>query len=143
MNIERLVKFTAVTVGLLCFVGVARGQTAPPWNENRVSWGAPTACQSGLPITSCPISGYILERGSSVNGTFTLLATTAANVTNYTHFISVAGVNCYRAIATALPPLVNSPPSPVACRTNTPPDGPSSPTGLSVTTITITVTTAP
>jgi hypothetical protein len=85
MNIERLVKFTAVTVGLLCFVGVARGQTAPPWNENRITWGAPTHCASGRPVSECPVSGYLLERSTTPTGTFTPLASLPATVLAYAH----------------------------------------------------------
>jgi hypothetical protein len=93
------------------------------WNENRLSWESPTTCQSGQPIGACPISNYRVERAASATGAFAALGT--SQTTTYTHLSAAAGTNCYRVIAVAV--TGESPPSNVACKTNTQPAGPPNP----------------
>lgn len=120
----------ALTIAAFCIAGIAQAQTAPPWDSNTIRWVAPTACSNGRPIAECPVSGYIVERSPTSSGPFANLASVAANVVTYTHTGAAAGVNCYRTIVTAAPPLANALPSNIACRTNAPPVSPNPATDL-------------
>lgn len=124
-----------VLFALVC-VGVFRdagAQTSPAWNENRITATPPTTCQNGRPVAECPVSGYTFQRAATATGAFSVIQQQPPTVPNYTDFVTSSGQNCYRVIATAAPPFVNSPPSEVWCRTNTaPPNGPSAP-GIFVT----------
>jgi hypothetical protein len=124
---HRIVGILALALMALCMTGIAQAQQA--WDENRISWMAPTTCTSGHPIANCPVTGYRVERAASQTGTFATVATSAT--TSYTHTSAAAGVNCYRVIA--LSASGNSAPSNVACKTNVQPSGPPTPpTNLTV-----------
>jgi len=127
MNDHRYVRAFCLALGLLCLAGIAQAQQA--WNENRLTWSAPTTCTSGQPIANCPVTGYRIERASSQTGAFAALGT--SQTTSYTHTGALAGVNCYRVVA--LSASGNSVPSNVACKTNVEPSGPPNPpTNLTV-----------
>jgi hypothetical protein len=103
-------------VAALLFAGIAQAQT---WNSNTVQWDAPTACDTGDPVSACPVQTYRVERSNSPTGSFTTLATVAGNVLTYTHTNAVAGQNCYRVLSVGSNGA--SGPSTPACRTNTSP----------------------
>jgi len=127
MNDHRYVRAFCLAIGLLCLAGIAQAQQA--WNENRLTWGAPTTCTSGQPIANCPVTGYRIERASSQTGAFAALGTSQTTI--YTHTGALAGQNCYRVVA--LSASGNSVPSNVACKTNVDPSGPPNPpTNLTV-----------
>ena len=127
MNDHRYVRAFCLALGLLCLAGIAQAQQA--WNENRLTWSAPTTCTSGQPIANCPVTGYRIERASSQTGAFAALGT--SQTTSYTHTGALAGQNCYRVVA--LSAAGNSVPSNVACKTNVEPSGPPNPpTNLTV-----------
>lgn len=98
-------------------------QAQQAWNENRLTWEAPTTCTSGQPISACPITNYRVERSSSQTGSYAALGTSTS--LTYTHLSAAAGLNCYRVIAVAV--TGESTPSPVACKTNVQPAGPPNP----------------
>lgn len=98
-------------------------QGTQPWDENHLTWVAPTTCTSGQPVANCPVTGYRIERSATATGTFAIVGTTAT--TSFTHTSAAAGQNCYRAIA--LSTKGDSGPTNIACKTNTPPSGPPSP----------------
>lgn len=127
MNIDRLVKRTALAVMALVLYGVAHPALAQTqaWDTNVISYTPPTACSTGEPITACPVTGYRLERAASSSGTYTALATLASTATGYTHNSAVAGTNCYRVVA--LSAQGDSLPSNTACKVNTKPVGPPNP----------------
>jgi hypothetical protein len=129
LNIEKLVMRTAIAVLLLCAVGVAQAQTA--WNSNTITWDAPTACDTGVPVANCPVVGYRIERSATPTGTFTTVGNVAGSVLTFTHTNALAGQNCYRVSSVdAIGPTV---PSAAACRTNTAPTPrPNPPTNLRV-----------
>ena len=95
MNDHRYVRAFCLAIGLLCLAGIAQAQQA--WNENRLTWGAPTTCTSGQPIANCPVTGYRIERASSQTGAFAALGTSQTTI--YTHTGALAGQNCYRVVA--------------------------------------------
>lgn len=114
---------------LLCLFAPfsAISQTALKWNEDQVSWAAPTACNDGSPITDCPVTGYRVETAKTCSAaTWGLAGTTAANVMTLKATGLTAGLNCYRvkaqsangdsnasttASATAVPPAPGEPTS--------------------------------
>lgn len=114
----------AVLAILMSYAAPAQAQQA--WNTNIITLVAPTTCTTGQPITSCPITGYQIERSSTVSGTFVAIATITG--LSYTHTNVTAGTNCYRAIV--LSAQGPSGPSNVSCKTNTPPVGPPNPAVL-------------
>jgi hypothetical protein len=72
------------------------GQTV--WNEDNLSWTAPTGCSDGTPIANCPVTGYRIERASSPTATtWVFVATTS--LTSYKATNVPAGQNCYRVAA--------------------------------------------
>lgn len=82
MNIDKLVRYTAVTVFLLCFAGVSQAQTrvtdcdpATPSNALCITHGAVITRTDGLP-TVFPIT-YRVEQKLGA-GAFTVVETTAA-----------------------------------------------------------------
>lgn len=114
----------AIVILGLCFTGIAYSQVQP-WDENRVSWTAPTTNTDGTALTN--LTGYRVERSASSGGAYTTVGT-ATGIT-FTHAGATAGVNCYRVIA--LTPTAESMPSNVACKTNVRPTPvPSPPTNL-------------
>jgi len=123
MNIEKLVRTTAVTVALLCLVGVAKAQGVQPWDTNILQWVAPTTCTSGQPVANCAVTGYRVERAATATGAFASVGT--STTTGFTHTSAPAGQNCYRVVA--LSAKGESVPSNVACKTNTQPSGPPNP----------------
>lgn len=123
MNIEKLVQRAAVTVALLLVVGVAKAQSSQPWDENRLTWAAPTTCTSGQPVANCAVTSYRVERSATTTGTFASVGT--STTTSFTHTSAVAGQNCYRVVAQSA--KGDSVPSNVACKTNTQPSGPPNP----------------
>jgi hypothetical protein len=77
---------------------LVHAQTAPAWNEDNLSWTAPTACSDGTPLTNCPVTGYRIERASSPTATtWAFVATTS--LTSYKATNVPAGQNCYRVAA--------------------------------------------
>lgn len=98
-------------------------QGAQPWDENRITWAAPTTCTSGQPVANCAVTGYRVEESATATGTYRVLATVTG--TSYTHAGVSAGQHCYRAVA--LSAKGDSIPSNVACKTNTQPSGPPNP----------------
>lgn len=98
-------------------------QGTQPWDTNVLSWGAPTTCTSGVPVSNCPVTGYRVERSATATGAFAAVGTSPT--TTFTHTSAAAGQNCYRAVA--LSAKGDSAPSNVFCKTNTPPSGPPSP----------------
>lgn len=105
---------------------------AQPWNTNIISWDAPTQCTNGQPISFCPVVGYTLQRSPVSSGTYVDLGTTAATVLTFRHDLALAGVNCYRVIGRATPPVLNSMPSNFVCVTNTLPTQPNPPTNTRI-----------
>lgn len=112
-------KKAAIIAGFLILFllldGRAWGQ-AVKWNEDVVSWNAPTQCTDGSPIGDCPITGYRLETAATPTATaWTLVTTTAANVLSFKLTGLTSGQHCYRVIA--LSGSKSSNPSNVACDT--------------------------
>lgn len=119
-------------LALLCILPVfAHAQTALKWNEDQVSWSAPTACSEGSPLADCPISGYRVERAAgSCAGTWSTAGTTAANILTFKVGSLVAGTNCYRVI-TLSAGTSESLPSAAKSQVTTPPT-PGAPTNVTV-----------
>lgn len=110
-----------ITIGWPLFYGVAHAQQA--WDENRLTWSAPTTCTSGQPVANCAVTGYRIERSATQTGTYAAVGT--STTTSFIHSGVAAGSNCYRVIA--LSAKGESIPSNVACKTNTQPSGPPNP----------------
>ena len=109
----------------LAFAGIANAQ-AQPWDENRISWTAPTTCTTGEPVSQCAVTSYRVERSATATGTFTTVGTATASP--FIHSGATAGLNCYRVIAVSA--RGDSAPSTVtssSCKTNTRPIGPPNP----------------
>lgn len=112
---------------LIAFALLATTAQAQEWNTNTVAWDAPTTCRGGEPISTCPTTGYRVERSATGSGTYTAIGTT--QTTTYTHTGAVAGTNCYRVVT--LSGARESLPSQPACKTNTAPQpDPNPPTNL-------------
>lgn len=113
---------------LLAFFGLfamAKAQ-AQTWNENRLTWDAPTTCTNGQPVSACPVTGYRIERAAVSTGPYTAIGT--SQTTSYTHTGAAAGVNCYRVYA--LSATGDSDASQHACKTNVEPTQPNPPTNI-------------
>lgn len=117
-----------LTIAWPMLYGVAHAQVQP-WDTNVLSYGAPTTCTSGVPVSNCPVTNYRMERSATATGAFAAVGTSLT--TTFTHTSAPAGQNCYRVVAVSS--KGDSAPSNVFCKTNTPPSGPPSPpTNLTV-----------
>jgi len=99
-----------------------------------VTWVAPTSCADGSPIAEgCPLTGYEVWQGTSINGTaYTLRETVAGTVTSVTYTNVPPGTRCFylKAVAGTL----KSAESVRGCA-NVPYVAPGSPTGVTVVTV--------
>lgn len=120
---HRWVGALAVALLLMCVAGIATAQGTQPWNENRLTWDAPTTCQGGQPVTNCAVTSYQIQRAPVSNGPYTPIGT--SNTTTFTHVGAAAGVNCYVVVAQS----ANGPSRASAhvCKTNVEPAGPPNP----------------
>jgi len=86
--------FFALT--LLMLSAVADAQTV----QNRIAtitWQAPTTCEGGAPITTCPITGYIIEKQNGAN--WVPIGTTAPNVRQFVEQNLALGSHSWRVLA--------------------------------------------
>jgi hypothetical protein len=113
----------AALILFAALLGTALAQPAPKWNEDRLTWRAPTQCADGSPRSACPLTGYRIERAASATATtWTTVATTGPALTTFLIGGRTPGRHCYRVIALA---ATNSRPSNVACSvTVAPPPSP-------------------
>lgn len=123
-------------IGVL-IAGALLSQAVEAQTVNRkatLGWSAPTTCVSGAAITTCPVSGYLVQK--LVNNSWVDLGNTAANVLTYIDQNLPVGTYTYRivALSTATSP---SEPSNQVSKTLDAPAPPGNPT------ITITVTITP
>jgi hypothetical protein len=123
MNIDKLIRYTAVAVLLLCVVGIAQAQV---WNTNNVTGTPPTLCANDQPISNCAPTGYRVEHARAISGPFVAVGT--APTPNFAHTNVAAGLNCYRFVVLSAngesaPSLVEA----GSCWTNVAPIPPSPP----------------
>jgi hypothetical protein len=104
-----------------------RAQTAPAWNENRMTWDPPTSCAiASEPLSRCPVASYLIERAGSTAGPFVQVGTSLTLA--FTH-IAGAGENCYRFRAVNAIAGASAPSAALLCRTNVEPAPPQIPPG--------------
>lgn len=108
---------------LAFFMSKAEAQT---WDENRLTWDAPTTCTNGQPISNCPVTGYRIERAAVSTGPYVAIGT--SQTASFTHTGAAAGVNCYKVYA--LSATGDSEASQHACKTNVEPTQPNPPTNI-------------
>jgi hypothetical protein len=118
----------------LGFLGDAPAQPAPKWNEDRLTWTAPTQCADGSPRSACSLTGYRIERAASTTATtWNTVGLTGPAVTTFLVGGLAPGRHCYRVIALA---ARNSGPSNVACKMTVAPPPPSPPLLEAIDTVT-------
>lgn len=98
---------------LLAADGRAWAQTQLKWDEDQLTWTAPTACSEGSPISDCPVTGYRIERATAQAGPWTLQADVGATVLSYLRADAPPGTSCYRVFTRSAGGL--SAPSNVVC----------------------------
>lgn len=98
LRLGALVAFGLALIGLqLITVTSANAQTALKWNEDQLTWVAPTTCTDGSPITDCAVTGYRIETAASATATTWSLVTTAlATANTYKVTGLTEGPHCYR-----------------------------------------------
>lgn len=114
-------KFAKCALGALLLLPiVSLAQTTPglKWNEDQLSWTAPTQCADGSPIGDCPVTGFRVETATSTTGTWTTVATIGPVISHKVTGVS-AGQHCYRVFA--LSNALVSAPSNTSCATATGP----------------------
>lgn len=104
---------------------------AAAWNEDRLTWTAPTTCSDGSPIANCPITGYRIETARTATATTWTTQATVSVVVAYIATNRLIGQNCYR-IFTLTAAGESLTPSNIAC-TNTVGLLPGPPTNLLIT----------
>lgn len=111
----------------------ANAMAATAWDEDALTWSAPTACSDGdTNLAHCIITKYDVQTASSATGTWTTLA--SVTTTAYTAKALTEGQHCYRVVpyssagAGAAGPIgANS------CQTTVKPQVPPGPPGAVVT----------
>lgn len=69
-----------LVIGAALFTSLAHAQTVT--RNAKLDWSAPTTCQGGAPISTCPLLGYSIQRLTGT--TWQEIATTTASVRTYT-----------------------------------------------------------
>jgi len=76
----------------------ANAMAATAWDEDDLTWTAPTACSDGdTNLAHCIITKYDVQTASSATGTWTTLASVTG--TSYAAKALTEGQHCYRTIA--------------------------------------------
>lgn len=92
-----LLVLAVVVYGLLAFVASKAEAQTIARDAAKVTWLAPTQCTTGEAITSCPVTGYRLEKQSGT--TWAMVTTVGATVLTYLHTGLPVGPATYRVIA--------------------------------------------
>lgn len=86
--------------------------------DDAISWTAPTHCVDGSPITSCPVTGYIVSVANAPDTSFSTVVTVSGNTLSLNIPNTPDGTRCYKVVATSAGG--NSDPSNTACKTQAP-----------------------